>query len=89
MHHSHYKEVLIAHHHPSESQFTLAHHDPFEDEFFMAVEELPAVKDIIEIPSELPVVPEETSGGFPWCGAGIVVVVVAAAILGRKYFRKS
>ena len=56
MHHSHYKEVLIAHHHPSESQFTLAHHDPFEDQFFMAVDELPAVKDIIEIPSELPVV---------------------------------
>ena len=27
-------------------------------------------------------------GGFPWCGTGIVVLVVAAAIAGRKLLKK-
>ena len=44
---------------------------------------LPQVTETIE--SELPPPVATTSGGFPWCGTGIVlVVVVAAAVLAKK-----
>ena len=46
------------------------------------------VLEQIEVPAELPVAPPEPSGGFPWCGAGIVVAVVAAAVIGRKLLKK-
>ena len=42
-------------------------------------------KQSIEVPAELPTPQVEPSGGFPWCGTGIVVVVVAAGLLGRKF----
>ena len=42
----------------------------------------------IEVPAELPAPVPETGGGFPWCGAGIVVVVVAAALVGKKFICK-
>ena len=45
-------------------------------------------KQSIEVPAELPVAPPEPSGGFPWCGAGILVAVVAAAVIGRKLCKK-
>ena len=47
---------------------------------------LPQVTKTIE--PELPAPPAEPSGGFPWCGAGIVVLVVAAAVVGRKIILK-
>ena len=47
---------------------------------------LPEVTKTIE--PELPAPPVEPSGGFPWCGVGIVVVVVAAAVIGRKLLKK-
>ncbi len=47
---------------------------------------LPEVTKTIE--PELPLPPAEPSGGFPWLGAGIVVVVVAAAVIGRKLCKK-
>jgi hypothetical protein len=45
------------------------------------------IKEVIEVPEAVPspVSIPEPEGGFPWCGVGIVVVVVAAAIVGRKY----
>ncbi len=43
------------------------------------------IKEVVEVPAELPVAEPEVSSGFPWCGTGIVLVVVAAALLGRKY----
>ncbi len=46
------------------------------------------IKEVVEVPAELPVAEPEVSSGFPWCGAGIVVVVVAAAIIGRKLLNK-
>ena len=49
---------------------------------------LEQTKQTIEVPVELPVQPVESSGGFPWCGAGIVVVIVAAAVIGRRILKK-
>ncbi len=49
---------------------------------------LEQAKQSIDVPAELPAPPVEPSGGFPWCGAGIVVVVVAAAVIGRKLCKK-
>ena len=49
---------------------------------------LEQAKQSIDVPAELPAAPVEPSGGFPWCGAGIVVVVVAAAVIGRKLCKK-
>jgi len=43
---------------------------------------LPQVTETIE--PELAPLPPETTGGFPWCGTGIVLVVVAAAVLAKK-----
>ena len=40
-----------------------------------------------EIPAP-PTPPVEPQGGFPWCGTGIVVLVVAAAVVGRKFICK-
>ena len=40
-----------------------------------------------EIPAP-PIPPVEPQGGFPWCGTGIVVLVVAAAVVGRKFICK-
>ncbi len=47
---------------------------------------LPEVTKTVEVPVELPIA--EPQGGFPWCGAGIVVLVVAAAVVGRKLLKK-
>ena len=50
------------------------------------MEKLPigqAAKEVIEIPTSI--APPEPESGFPWCGTGIVVVVVAAGLLGRKF----
>ena len=49
---------------------------------------LDQAKQSIEIPAELPAPQVEPSGGFPWIGAGVVVVVVAAAVIGRKLCKK-
>ena len=49
---------------------------------------LDQAKQSIDVPAELPVAPPEPSGGFPWIGAGVVVVVVAAAVIGRKLCKK-
>ena len=48
---------------------------------------LPEVTKTIE--PELPLPPVEAEGGFPWCGTGIVVLVVVAALVGRKLLSKS
>ena len=40
-----------------------------------------------EIPAP-PTPPVEPQGGFPWCGTGIVVLVVAVAIAGRKLLNR-
>ena len=48
---------------------------------------LEQAKTSIDVPAELPTPPVE-NGGFPWCGVGIVVVVVAAAVVGRKLIKK-
>ena len=48
---------------------------------------LPQVTKTVE--AELPAPVAEPSGGFPWCGTGIVVLVVVAALVGRKLFSKS
>ncbi len=42
---------------------------------------LPEVTKTIE--PELAPPPPETTGGFPWGGTGIVLVVVAAAVLAK------
>ena len=47
---------------------------------------LPEVTKTIE--PELPAPPVEPSGGFPWCGAGIVIGIVAIAVIGRKLCTK-
>jgi hypothetical protein len=44
---------------------------------------LPQVTKTIEPTPPLP------EGGFPWCGTGIVVLVVVAALVGRKLLSKS
>ena len=49
---------------------------------------LEQAKQSIDVPAELPVPPVEPSGGFPWIGAGVVVIVVAAAVIGRKLCKK-
>ena len=46
----------------------------------------PQVTETIEAAPALPVA--EPEGGFPWCGAGIVVLVVVAAVIGRKLLKK-
>ena len=49
------------------------------------------IKEVIEVPESVPApvsIPEPEGGGFPWCGVGIVVVVVAAAVIGRKLLKK-
>ncbi len=51
------------------------------------IKDLPSASGI-EIPAELPLPPVEETGGFPWCGAGIVVAVVAVAVIGKKYVCK-
>ena len=43
----------------------------------------PTITKTIE--PELPTPSPEPTGGFPWCGTGVVVLVVAAALLGRKF----
>ena len=48
--------------------------------------EVPTITETVETAAPLP--PVESSGGFPWCGAGIVVAVVAAAVIGRKLLKK-
>ena len=48
---------------------------------------LEQAKQSIEVPAELPVAPPEPSGGFPWCGAGIVVGVVALAAVCAKLYK--
>jgi|TARA_R100000008_G_scaffold72689_1_gene50958 hypothetical protein len=48
---------------------------------------LPQVTKTIEPTPPLP--PAEPEGGFPWCGTGIVVLVVVAALVGRKLLSKS
>ena len=47
---------------------------------------LPEVTKTIEPELSLP--PTEPSGGFPWCGTGIVLVVLVAAVAGRKWICK-
>ncbi len=44
----------------------------------------------IEVPEAIPSPVEvpEAEGGFPWCGVGIVLVVVVAAVAGRKWICK-
>ena len=43
-------------------------------------------KEVIEVQEAIP--PQEPKGGFPWCGTGIVVLVVAAAVIVRKILKK-
>ena len=43
-------------------------------------------KEVIEVQEAI--APPAPKGGFPWCGAGIVVLVVAAAVVGRKLLKK-
>ena len=42
----------------------------------------------IEVPESIPAPVQETGGGFPWCGAGIVVLIIAAAVIGKKFIKK-
>ncbi len=44
-------------------------------------------KEVIEVQEAVAPL-AEPEGGFPWCGAGIVVLVVAAAVIGRKLLKK-
>ncbi len=47
------------------------------------------IKEVIEVPDTIPApVPEQETGGFPWCGAGIVVALVAVAVIGKKFYCK-
>ena len=43
-------------------------------------------KEVIEVQEVI--APPEPKGGFPWCGAGLVVAIVAIAVLGRKLLNK-
>ena len=43
-------------------------------------------KEVIEVQEAI--APQEPKGGFPWFGTGIVVLVVAAAVIGRKILKK-
>ena len=45
-------------------------------------------KQSIEVPAELPTPQVEPSGGFPWCGTGIAVVVVVVAVGLYKKLKK-
>jgi hypothetical protein len=48
------------------------------------------VLEQIEVPAELPVAPPEPSGGFPWTGVGLgVLVIVVVTGLYKNYCRKS
>ena len=48
------------------------------------------LEQIVEVPAELPVAPPEPSGGFPWTGVGLgVLVIVVATGLYKNYCRKS
>ena len=48
---------------------------------------LDQAKQSIEVPAELPAPPVEPSGGFPWCGVGIAVGVVALAAVCAKLYK--
>ena len=47
-----------------------------------------ATETIEEVQEAAPIIAPEPEGGFPWCGAGIVVLVVVAAVIGRKLLKK-
>ena len=47
--------------------------------------EVPTITETVETAAPLP--PVESSGGFPWCGAGIVVGVVALAAVCAKLYK--
>ena len=51
------------------------------------LKEIKLPKEVIEV-QEAVAPPVEPEGGFPWCGAGIVVLVVVAAVIGRKLLKK-
>ena len=48
------------------------------------IKDLPIPKEVIEVQEALPL--PEAEGGFPWCGVGIGVVVIAALVFAKKKF---
>ena len=50
------------------------------------IKELPIPKEVIEVQEAI--APIEPQGGFPWCGVGIGVVVIAALVFAKKKFCK-